>query len=1648
MSTTARRVSLAQQAVLEEGERTTYAHDIEIDPITELPVLAKHLRPSTYTQAFVNWCITKLYAALVDYDGDTEITAERRLTWETQLRKCERAMEAGQKIAARRDAEAGRSDEGDAGVKPMEIDRKHFRIGDDCPSFKRGANTDIEDLTEFFEAYELHLSSLAYSKKDMARILPGRMTINMGTWIQTLQVGDWEELKKEVFKAYLSSSHRLLKVIELISMKKQGISESVLEFSLRFNRLLTTTGEAENFIIRVVYFVKLPKAVREGLNRKGVEVEKVTLVELQKAAHDIDAQDRMSHAVTNNLLSHPNPDNGKAKTDKTKALAGTKFQNDYKIPIPLPKAVAAAASGPTAKQACKHCGAGHSSDKCWQRYPELAPKWWKSQGEDQKAKVAVGPGGGGPKPSFAMVAAKAVTVAKALSVAQAADTLVMDSGDTDHCTYKLNMLHDYEPYPEPKAITIGDGGSIEIHGEGTMEIETEEGVLKLNPVLYVPRIAFTLVSLGTIHRKGYGVHFPEDLDHVHVTKHGRTIWEGRRVDGLYHMQGVVCRPTEPQVVVDPETRQCMADIAKVLVARHRTTESDGTRGQDAVALAGERQGSRRPTKAQQQKQQEQLRVTHIREQELQEAEAEQQRIEREIQAALEARPTIPSQPETRHLAKGSMREWHLRLGHSDPRSIKRAVKQKAVRGVILTSQSSPACLDCIVARLTRQAHTGSWTIQSAPGEQWHADYVSMPMPSFGAATGLSVWYDPSVSYRYVVPVPDKKWVIQSYEQLLTEYSYLDIKHLHLDNGGEYEPVAQRARLQHRRVTYSPAYEPELNAYVERSHLSMLNIIVVSLYKAHAPAGLWAEAALYAVTILNALPCGGRPASPWEYIHRAVPNVARVYPFGCCIVCLIQDEPRDKVSPRGRLTIYLNTDLHQQSVRVMDIVTCRVYQTTNFRALPHIFPLQVPTIRRTLRSQSPPAHVATALATVGEGEGNQGVTDGTTHTHTTTTQTHTHPTATGHGIGGANTSMNMSATADEGVRGVGHGGHNNSSSMSATADGGVRGVGHGYMDLPHTDEDFGGVDARITAWSPHFRPQVVALASAVERLEEHQPDPQSWEECKGSDLASKWRESYQKEIDVLKQHDVFTIVPRNTADKGDKVIPVKEVFKFKYLPDGTVERLKTRLCPRGDLVYCADQVYAGVSSIASFRLLILLAAIFHLVPKFIDIKGAFLYGSQPERVTVYVSKRDKSNKRLVRLFGTIPPGFAELEGIDAGEYLLYITGNWYGIPTAPRLFGKHLHAHLTDCGWMEVAERLYLKRVDGKVRLLAFHVDDGCLVSRAWEEDLESIRTMYEASAREDTLLGHMVIKTQNGFWLGMPGKLKELVAMEGIQDSQKKRIPAPEAANNLPAVDTATHVVDEEVKTRLQAGVGSLLFIARMFRPDISAAVNILSKRMKLGCRSDLAILQHVYGYLANTWNYGLLIEPAITPADMHDLALQLYTDANYGGDRQTRKSVSGILLKIGGVPVIWGSKQQTQVATSTAVAELLSLHEGLKQTLVIVQTLREAGVGLRGVYAHEDNRAVLEWVAGEQFAALSKNADIPLKRVQELVEAGAVTMVEVSTELQEADGLTKLLPWSKFRVFRDQLGIVPMPEERLRNARPQDTADPKLRGSVEGGGS
>ena len=113
------------------------------------------------------------------------------------------------------------------------------------------------------------------------------------------------------------------------------------------------------------------------------------------------------------------------------------------------------------------------------------------------------------------------------------------------------------------------------------------------------------------------------------------------------------------------------------------------------------------------------------------------------------------------------------------------------------------------------------------------------------------------------------------------------------------------------------------------------------------------------------------------------------------------------------------------------------------------------------------------------------------------------------------------------------------------------------------------------------------------------------------------------------------------------------------------------------------------------------------------------------------------------------------------------------------------------------------------------------------------------------------------------------------------------------------------------------------------------------------------------------------------ELQLESYSDADFAANKLDRKSLTGGIVRLNGMPVSWTAKKQGGVALSTMEAELVAASEQVRELLGIREMMCEIEKPpMLPMPLHVDNQAALKQLAGEASSLKAKHIDVRLKFV------------------------------------------------------------------------
>jgi hypothetical protein len=210
-----------------------------------------------------------------------------------------------------------------------------------------------------------------------------------------------------------------------------------------------------------------------------------------------------------------------------------------------------------------------------------------------------------------------------------------------------------------------------------------------------------------------------------------------------------------------------------------------------------------------------------------------------------------------------------------------------------------------------------------------------------------------------------------------------------------------------------------------------------------------------------------------------------------------------------------------------------------------------------------------------------------------------------------------------------------------------------------------------------------------------------------------------------------------------------------------------------------------------------------------------------------------------------------------------------------------------------------------------------------------------------------------------------------------------------------------------------LLYAAITTRLDIAYAVNALSRHLLNPTDAHWQAGKRVLRYLQGTRNLGLSFKKSNSDA----FQVEAYSDADWAGDQDDRKSTTGYVVLLNGSVVSWVSKKQATIALSSAEAEYMAISSTMQEITWIGQLLKELKVNVsQPTKLFCDNQAAIAISQNDVHHARTKHIDIRHHYIRQAIHNKEVTLSWIRSEDQLADIFTKALPREVFQRLRTHL--------------------------------
>ena len=949
--------------------------------------------------------------------------------------------------------------------------------------------------------------------------------------------------------------------------------------------------------------------------------------------------------------------------------------------------------------------------------------------------------------------------------------------------------------------------------------------------------------------------------------------------------------------------------------------------------------------------------------------------------------------------------WHNRLGHISYERMRALADGKALGIKKLAPENRNPCLACARGKLSRAGINKNPAPRASKKlELVHVDYGGPCQPSIGGSTGFTLIVDDKTRFKWIIIQSRKSDFSDKFKRWksVTETSSeAKLVALRSDNGGEFNSKEFTTWCQEQgiRHEHTAPHTPSQNGVAERAMRTIVSMARCMLQKAGLPIKYWAEAMVHAVHLSNRVPSKATNTTPFEEWTGRKPDLSRLRVFGCPAEVIVE-EHTTKFSPRTKPVIYLGPVPNGKGDRFWDETTQKVIKSRNASHFENklkdvcevgFLPTQftnknervvdvyvggikdedeedeVPLARSSAPSAPPSAPSASppikqepvAIQVAGV---------------VSPPQPQVSPTR----------SLPLQVTLSDGEDGDEGG----VAPAIPTPQGGAEAdqVGPSVRRSTRTRSK------PIEFWKETGHK---ALLADFECFLADSPEPKNFADAMASSEKQKWHDAMVEELSALNKNKTFELVD---LPQGKHAIGALWVYKRKLDSEGKIAQYKARLVARGcsqkrGLDY--EETFAPVAKMMSIRIILAVAASECFNVHQLDVNNAYLNG-----------------KIDIEIYMRQPPGFKDKDRPDA---VLRLSKSLYGLKQAGRIWYEVVRGYLVESMFNQTTADpcVFIRSSKDSKLIIGLYVDDFIIVGKlpdisVFKKEISakfSIKDLGEAKH----LVGLQVIQSELGIYLTQSTYLRQTLDLFGLTDCNSVVVPILGGEDHQNGPTSADALCDARVYRGI---VGKLMYAMVGTRPDIAYAVGVLGRFASAPLEKHMAMAKRALRYVAGTRDASLFF-----PAGDGSIHLEGYTDSDWGGDKETRRSTGGYVFMVNETPVSWSSKAQQTVALSSTEAEYMAATQATKEAIWLRRLLADLGYRQEGPSPlHEDNRGAIGLAKNPIHHQRTKHIDIQHHFVRERVEAGDVELVACATANQVADIFTKALPREPFERHADRL--------------------------------
>ena len=464
----------------------------------------------------------------------------------------------------------------------------------------------------------------------------------------------------------------------------------------------------------------------------------------------------------------------------------------------------------------------------------------------------------------------------------------------------------------------------------------------------------------------------------------------------------------------------------------------------------------------------------------------------------------------------------------------------------------------------------------------------------------------------------------------------------------------------------------------------------------------------------------------------------------------------------------------------------------------------------------------------------------------------------------------------------------------------------------------------------------------------------------------------------------------------KPIGLKWVYKIKRNSHGDIVRYKARLVAKGyvqKLGIDYEEVFAPVARMETIRVLLALAAQEGWQVHQMDVKSAFLNGELEE---VYVKQPD----------GYIKKGREHL--------VMRLKKALFGLKQAPRAWYTKLDKCLRSLDFTRSSQEhaVYFRRSGTSCLIIGVYVDD-LIITGTENHQIEDFKAQMKNQFEMSDLglltsyLGIEVKQERGKILLSQKSYALRILEQSGMSECNPAHTPLESRCKfgkeSHPRVNPTTY----------RSLMGSLRYLTHT-RPDLMFSAGYLSRYMENLTTEHMSVVKRIWRYVKGTLDLSLVCEK-----NEAGIKLVGYSDSDYAGDPDDRKSTTGMAFFLGNNLICWASQKQKILALSSCEAEYVAATTAACQGIWLARLIGELmNKEMISMTLMVDNKSAIALSKNPVFHNRSKHIETKFHFIRTCLEEKKIELDFIRSDNQLEDLFTKSLGRLKFEELRQRLGI------------------------------